>query len=173
MTTIQGQFRHLIYSPRGSIEGILMTTDQKVVQIVFDKHDETAPLAFEQVKEGEALVIEGRHAKPSLKGEAEHPVYDYVRLVSVSGTKPIKRKAAAGAAYQGVVVRFNYARHGAANGVVLDTGDFIHVKPEGMAKLALKVGDRCEADGDAQLLVGGHGWAVEAIKVNRKNLVPR
>ena len=57
--------------------------------------------------------------------------------------------------------------------MVLDTGDFIHVKPDGMARLGLKVGDKVEADGDAQMLSTGKGWAVEATKVNGKALGPR
>lgn len=167
MTTIQGQFRHLIYSPHGGVEGVLMGVADGVVQIVFDKHDDASPLAFEHLRDGEALVIDAHPAKPSSKGEAEHPVYDFVRLKSIEGAMPAKRKVAAGAAYRGVVVRLNYARHGVPNGVVLDSGDFIHLKPDGMAKLGFKVGDRCEADGDAQRLGSDGGWAVEATTVNR------
>ena len=48
------------------------------------------------------------------------------------------------------------------------TGDFIHVKPEGFAKLGLKVGDAIAAEGDAHFLATRGGWAVEANKVNRK-----
>ena len=46
--------------------------------------------------------------------------------------------------------RRNFVRHGEANGVVLDTSDFIHTKPEGMAKPKLRIGDSMQADGDAQ-----------------------
>ena len=70
-------------------------------------------------------------------------------------------------------MRVNYARHGAANGVILDTGDFIHTRPEGMAKLKLKVGDPVAADGDAQRLADDSGWAVEASMVNGKPVKPR
>jgi hypothetical protein len=142
-------------------------------QVVFDKHDEESPLAFEHLHDGDELVIEVALAAHSSKGEAEHPVYNYGRLISIKGVMPAKRRAASGAAYKGIVVRFNYARHGAANGVVLDTGDFIHTKPDGMAKLGLKVGDAVEADGDAQMISTGKGWAAEATKVNRKALGSR
>jgi len=60
----------------------------------------------------------------------------------------------------------NFARHGEANGVVLDSGDFIHTKPEGMKRLRLKIGDAVEADGDAQRLADDTGWAVDATSVN-------
>ena len=56
---------------------------------------------------------------------------------------------------------------------MLDTGDFIHTKPDGMARLGLNVGDKVEADGDAQMLSTGKGWAVEATTVNGKALGPR
>jgi len=48
------------------------------------------------------------------------------------------------------------------------TGDFIHVKPEGFARLGQDVGDTVLADGDAHFLSTGGGWAVEATKVNRR-----
>jgi len=51
---------------------------------------------------------------------------------------------------------------------VLNTGDFVHVKPEGFAKLGLKVGDTVAADGDAHFLSTGGGWAVEVTTGNRK-----
>jgi hypothetical protein len=168
MTQIHGRFRHLIYSPRGGIEGVLLELGDGPAQVVFDKHDDESPLAFEHLHDGDELVVDVTPAEPSAKGEADHPVYDYGRIVSIKGVKPAKRRPASGAAYKGVVARLNYARHGAANGVVLDTGDFIHTRPDAMARLGLKVGDFVEADGDAQMLSTGNGWAVEATKVNRK-----
>ena len=50
---------------------------------------------------------------------------------------------------------------------MLDSGDFVHVKPDGFSKLKLKV-DRVTAEGDAHFLATGGGWAVEATSVNRK-----
>jgi hypothetical protein len=51
---------------------------------------------------------------------------------------------------------------------VLDTGDFIHTKTEGMARLKLKVGDTVRAD--ARPLSIGNGRAIEARRVNRKRV---
>ena len=48
---------------------------------------------------------------------------------------------------EGVVTRLNYARHGEANGVVLDGGDFLHLKPDGMKRVELKVGQPIKAHG--------------------------
>ena len=168
MARIQGQFQHLVYSPRGGIEGVLIASADGPVQIVFDKHDDESPEPWTHLRENQRVVIEAMPSGPSSKGESMHPVHDFVRLVSVDGQKPARRRAASGAAYRGVVARFNYARHGAANGVVLDTGDFIHTKPDGLATLGLGIGDTVEADGDAQMLSTGAGWAVEATRVNGK-----
>ena len=115
---VTGVFRHLIYSPRGEIEGVLVEADGAPLQIVFPKHDELAGLSFAALKDGQAVVLEATPAEPSSKGDGEHPVFAYERLVSVDGRKPERSKSAAGPAYRGSVVRLNYARHGAANGVI-------------------------------------------------------
>ena len=66
----------------------------------------------------------------------------------------------------GTVVRFNYARHGEANGVVLDSGDFVHTRPDGFALLGFEIGMHVEADGESRALVGGAGRVIEARVVN-------
>lgn len=168
---VTGTFRHMIYSPRGDHEGVLLDSDGEPLQLVFDRHDALGGAVFEQVAPGQLVSVDAVPQGPSPKGEGEHPVYAFGRLLSIDGQKPAKPKAAPrGAAYQGRVVRLNHARHGAANGVVLDTGDFIHTKPDGMLRLKLKVGDVVRADGDAQRLADDSGWAVEATQVNGKTL---
>ena len=95
-------------------------------------------------------------------------MYDFGRLVSVDGRKQPKAAADGGPAVRGTVVRFKYARHGAANGVVLDSGDFIHLKPEGMARAGLRIGDAVQAEGDVRPLATGSGQVIEAAKVTRR-----
>lgn len=171
--TLDGVFRHMIYSPRGEHEGVLLERRGEPLQLVFEHHDEEAPGAFAGVRPGQTVSVEAVAQGPSPKGKGEHPVHAFVRLLSVDGAPPAPPKpAAGGAAYRGKVVRFNHARHGAANGVVLDTGDFIHTRPEGLARLKIKVGDTVEADGDAQRLADDAGWAVEAATVNGKAVQP-
>jgi hypothetical protein len=101
-----------------------------------------------------------------------HAVYEFRRLLSIDGRKPAKPKATPATAYQGKVVRFNFSRHGRPNGVVLDSGDFIHTKPDGFLKVKLKPGATVRADGDAHLLATGRGWAVEASATNGKRITP-
>ncbi len=64
-----------------------------------------------------------------------------------------------------MVARLNFAKHGEPNGVVLDSGDFIHLKPDGMRQVGLKIGDRVEATGEARPMELGHR-VVEAVEVN-------
>lgn len=171
LTTIEGQFLHTIYSPHGSVEGVLVEAQDRPIQFVFAHEDDASPAAFHGLGAKQAVVVEGVLQEPSPKGDAEHPVYEFSKLVSIDGHPPRDRGSATdGPAYKGTVVRFNYARHGERNGVILDTGDFIHSKPDGMAILKLRVGDSVEADGDAHRLVDDSGWAVDATVVNGKAL---
>ncbi|SFM75123.1 hypothetical protein [Variovorax sp. OV329] len=162
--SVEGQFQHLIYSPKGAIEGFLISTDGVPMQFVTDPH---APDLVEQLgalREGQAVVVEGIEAGPSPKGEAVHSLYAFERLASVDGKEPKASRDAHEVA--GTVVRFNYARHGAPNGVVLDSGDFVHTRPGGFEKLGLEVGDKLVAQGDARPLVTGTGRVIEARRVN-------
>lgn len=166
--SVEGRFQHLVYSPRGRIEGVLIDTDGVPTQFVFERHDEDAAAAFAGLRAGQALVIEGTEEGPSPKGEAAHTVYRFERLASVDGKAP--RRSDTVGSVEGKVVRFNYARHGEANGVVLDTGDFVHTKPRGFARLALKPGDKVRAEGRTQPLATGEGRVVEAVRVNGQAL---
>ena len=166
---IEGVFQHPIFAPDGQVEGALIQVAGAAVQLVVARGDEAAAAALGAVRSGQQVVAEGEEQAESPKGPAEHRVVALSRLRSVDGAKPaaVKRSVPA-PAYRGKVVRFNYARHGAKNGVVLDTGDFIHTRPEGMAGLRLKVGDEVAADGDAWALASGTGYVVEASTVNGK-----
>ncbi len=48
---------------------------------------------------------------------------------------------------QATVKRINYARNGLADGVILDSGDFVHLERIGMKKCGLKVGDTVTVEG--------------------------
>ena len=169
---LSGRFVHAVYSPHGGIEGIVLDVDGTTLQVVLDHHDDVAGRVVAALRPAQTVDVDAVRQPPSSKGPAAHPVYALVKLRAVDGAKP-EPKRDRGPAYVGTVARLNYARHGAANGVVLDTGDFIHTKPDGFARLKLKVGDHVEADGDAHWLATGHGWAVEATRVNGKALGPK
>ncbi len=168
-TKLSGTFTQIIHSPKGGVEGLLLLDHGKAVQLVVGKDDEQAQRLVGTLRTGQQLVVSTDELPPSNKGAGVHPVRALVKVLSVDAVMP-RKIAKASAAYAGAVVRLNYAKHGAPNGVVLDSGDFIHTKPDGFAKLKLKVGDKVEADGDAHFLATGGGWAVEATTVNGKKL---
>jgi len=169
VSKLAGTFVHVVHSPKGGVEGLLLEAEGGAVQFVLAKDDEASAALVASLRPGQAVVVAGEPAPPSSKGTGAHPVRSLDKIISVDG-KPPRKPAASAGGYAGRIVRLNYARHGAPNGYVLDTGDFIHVKPEGFAKLGLKVGDAVTAEGDAHFLATGGGWAVEATKVNRKSV---
>ncbi|WP_076998195.1 hypothetical protein [Variovorax sp. KK3] len=168
--SVEGRFQHLIYSPKGAVEGVLIDTDGISTQFVIDPHDPSVAEQFTGLRAGQTLVVEGIEAGPSPKGEPAHTVYAFERLASVDGKEPATVRPHEEAA--GTVVRFNYAKHGAANGVVLDNGDFIHTRPEGLDRLGLKIGDKVKAEGAARPLVTSTGRVIEARSVNGKPVAP-
>jgi hypothetical protein len=113
----------------------------------------------------EATVAEQPPTAKHNKGE--HPVFSLVILKGADGKALIHSPTGDGAiaTVQGVVKRINYTRHGEANGVVLESGDFVHLKPAGMKRVALKVGDHVTALGPAALMPLGQ-QVVEAETVN-------
>jgi hypothetical protein len=164
--SVEGQFQHLIYSPKGAVEGFLIDTDGVPTQFVTDPQDPAATAVVGKLKRGQPVTVEGTEAPPSPKGEAAHSVYRFEHLAAVDGkpTKPPHPPEA----IAGKIARFNYAKHGAVNGVVLDNGDFIHTKPDGFEGLDLKIGDKITAEGATHPLSTGEGRVVEAITVNGK-----
>jgi len=168
--SVEGRFQHLLYSPKGAIEGVLLDTDGVSTQFVTEPQDPFVVELFGKLRTGQKVVIEGTEAPPSPKGDAAHTVYRFERLVSVDGHPP--KKAAGGEGTRGKVVRFNFAKHGEANGVVLDNGDFVHTRPDGLHALGLKIGDTVEAEGAARPLVAGAGRVIEAHHVNGKPVGP-
>jgi hypothetical protein len=165
--SVEGRFQHLVYSPKGGVEGLLIDTDGIATQFVVDPHDAASVGQLFGLKAGQALAVEGRKTPPSPKGEGAHVVYRFERLAAVEGEAPV---APAHAQARGKVVRFNFARHGAPNGVVLDSGDFVHTRPDGLARLGLQIGDAVHAEGAAQPLATGSGRVIEARRINGQPL---
>ena len=147
---LSGKLSHLIYNPRGGIEGLLLDVDGIPAQFVSEPHLQTT---LARCKPGQRLTLIGELRKPSPKGPSDHEVYDLKEIVgkAVSQQRTLK----------GTVVRLNYAKHGEPNGVVLDTGDFIHTKPDGLQKLGWKVGDKVQASGEAEPLKFGNAYVLD------------
>ncbi len=150
---LTGKLSHAIYSPKGGIEGVLLDVGGVPAQFVVPPHLEGQAASWAA---GQSLELVGTLRKPSDKGEAEHEVYE---LVEVVGGKDGTAASAEGVS--GRVARFNYAKHGEPNGVVLDTGDFIHTKPAGLKKLGWKVGSQVSVKGHAKPMKFGSGRVLE------------
>ena len=166
---LAGRLRHPIYSPKGDLEGLFVDVEDVAVQFVV-AHGASEAIA--DYRPGQSIVLEGQSAPPSPKGDAEHEVYLLHRVVSIDG-RELGSGQAEDAAARGTVVRFNYARHGAPNGVVLDTGDFVHTRPEGFESLGFEIGMHVEAHGESRPLRDGLGRVVEASIVNGIAVAPK
>ena len=67
--------------------------------------------------------------------------------------------------FSGRIERLNYALHGEVNGGILESGDFLHLKPEGAQAVGLVVGMAVEARGTTKPMPGGR-FVIEADEVN-------
>ena len=128
-------------SPRGDHEGVLVETEDGIVQVNFPKHgDGINAVVGAQV---ELTVV--RHER-----KGKHQVYEL---------------AEADAPVTGKVVRFNHSRHGEVNGYQLDSGEMVHVKPDGAKRSKVAVGDTITAEGERRR--GDHGTVIEAERVKK------
>ena len=158
-------FLHPVYSPKGGIEGAIVSIDGQRAQLTI-KHALHLEHEFANLREGDQLTAQIELLPPHDKGEAEHPVHELIALAGDRGAD----KTDGSADSVGKVVRLNYALHGQANGVVLDNGDFIHLRPDGQRQLGLTVGDTVEAFGEVHALRFGNGRVIEASSVNGQEL---
>jgi hypothetical protein len=144
MPTIKGKIRSLNLSPKGHFESFLLEDAKRVVQINLDPHSAVSGLVV-----GEVISV---NAEPwEDERPSSHPVFAW--------TDPPK------AALKGVVKQINYALHGEPNGAILDTGEFVHMKPEGAKAVKLKLGQSLTVEGESKTSADGH-VVIEAGKVN-------
>ena len=159
-----GTLQDFNLSPKGAIEGFLLHFEGRTVQI-----NVTSDVGFAVVRGiGQNVEATVEPDSDSVKhGKGDHPVFSLVTLTGTDGKALIHAGAgeAKTATAEGIVKRINYARHGAANGVVLESGEFIYLKPEGMKNIVLKVGDKVTAEGTAALMPLGQ-QVIEAKTVN-------
>jgi hypothetical protein len=136
-------------SPKGTHEGLLMKIDGEIIQINF-RHDFATEIA--------AVAAEGKELKAEVEPEEVHghPSHSVFRLLSLGGHN---------GHFTGKVKHLNYALHGEANGAILDSGDFLHVKPHAAASLHLKPGMKVKGTGALKPMFDGH-HVIEATEVN-------
>lgn len=103
-------------------------------------------------------MLDGTEGPSSGKGDAVHTVHDPARLVSVDGK--LAEQSPEDNEVAGTVVRFNYTKHGALNGVVLDSGDFVHTRPHGFEAMKLEVGQLVHVEGPVRPMQCGLGRVI-------------
>ena len=159
---IEGTLAHFNFSPKGGYEALIITTKKGTVQVNFEP-DEAAVLAATLKAGGKvSLKAEALHEHD----EAAHPVFQ-LKWIKV-GAKTVKLSPKV--EVKGKVQRLNYALHGEVNGAVLDTGDFVHLKPHGARALSLAVGQTLRASGEMRPLLFGEQRAIEAETANGVDL---
>lgn len=155
---LRGSFRQPLFSPTGRLEGLLIEIGQRTAQIVLESEHVPPPLS--QIEVGQFLSIEAVEVAET-PCEAAHPIYAFRALIAVDG-KPAQT---APAVLRGRVIGINYARDGQADGVMLDSGDFVHLGTDGFRLAELAPGHQLIATGYPQRMAGG-GRFLEATRVN-------
>jgi len=161
----QGLLQEFNLSPTGGIEGFLLhNADGVTVQV--NVTSEVGFAAVRGIGQNVEATVEPEDATAK-HGKGDHSVY---RLISLTGNDGkaltfANRGDREVVTVQGKVKRVNYTRHGEANGVVLESGDFIHLTPDGMKHAGLKVADQVTATGTASLMPLGE-QVIEATTVN-------
>ncbi|HEY4058057.1 MAG TPA: hypothetical protein VGM39_15690 [Kofleriaceae bacterium] len=137
---LKGTFVAYNLSPRGEHEGMMLETEDGLIQVNVPKHGE-APTATS----GKEIELEA--TKHERRGK--HPVYELA--VGPDGIT-------------GTVVRYNYSRHGEVNGYHLESGEMVHVKPDGARKTKIAIGDSITVEGERRSGRDGHVIDAEGVK---------
>lgn len=138
-----GRVRMALHGPQGEVNGVLLESGA-IWRFPPDEADHS----------------------PKTKDGA-HPVHKLNAITKISG-KPFKSNGGP-QPVRGVVAAVHYARHGEPNGVILESGEFIHTRPDGMKKLKLEIGSKVVARGEMRMTVFGTPL-IEAREVNRVSI---
>jgi hypothetical protein len=146
-------------SPKGFYEGFLLKSGKNVVQVNLPKeHLHTFADGWESDREI-SVEVEAEEAW----GSPAHQVFKLVRVIDTG--REVEEEDHSPGKFSGRIERLNYALHGEVNGGILDSGDFLHLKPEGAQAVALKAGMAVEARGKTKPMNDGH-FVIEADEVN-------
>ena len=162
---LNGICRQWLYSPKGDIEGVLLSVKGGTVQLTTTPAQGiTLGRACAPGKRLRVLALRDQSAKAA---DGAHPVYAFADFADADG-QPVHSPAGdpQQAKLKGVVVALHYARHGQPNGVMLDGGEFIHLRPHGMALAGLGLGSKVQAVGELKRTVLGTVM-MEAHQVNK------
>lgn len=150
-------------SPKGSYEGFVLERGEEVFQVNFPQ--EWSATIAEIAPPGSRITVEMEPRE--VHGHPSHPVYELIEVRN-SQNRTFSLNEPYGSCnghFAGTVERLNYALHGEVNGAILETGDFLHVKPHGAVALELEVGMQVKGTGPSKPMIGGHR-VIEADEVN-------
>lgn len=159
--SLSGHLRQLLFSPKGGIEGLLLQVDHKPLQVGMKPGAADAKALKDAIGKPIEVIASPDH---SLKIKARaHPVYQLDSITTLAGKV---FKSSDPPPISGAVAHIHYAKHGEPNGVILESGEFIHTRPHGMKQLKLQIGSKVVAHGEARLTILGTAL-IEAHEVNR------
>ena len=166
---IHGTCQQLLFSPKGGVEGALVNVKGSVVQVSVPP-DKGAALT-QVTGPGRQLRVLARPDHSPKTADAAHPVFRLESFADVAGHAIELPDAEPGqTTIKGVVGSWHFARHGEPNGVILETGEFIHLRPSGMTLAGLDIGSKVNAVGELRMTVLGTRM-LEAHRVNRIDLL--
>jgi hypothetical protein len=163
--TLSGHLDQILFSPKGGLEGLLLTVDDEPLQISMPSTTADAEALSRAV--GQTIEVKAAADHSPKTKDGAHPVYKLEAITKIAG-KAFKASPNSDR-IKGVVAAIHYAKHGEPNGVILESGEFIHTRPHGMKKLKLKVGSKVSASGELRMTVLGTSL-IEAHEVNRVSI---
>ena len=160
----KGTLQSFNVSPKGNYEGLLLQDGNVLFQVNFPQEWSTTIAGLASIGDELQFELEDYEDK---RAQSSHPVYQLLSLRNREGQSFPSSDAdgSENGHFSGKVERLNYALHGEVNGAILNTGDFLHVKPHGAAALELELGMDLKGKGPAKPMVGGHR-VIEAEEVN-------
>jgi len=165
--TLRGKVLQLLFSPKGVIEGMLLRVRDDTVQV------STPPGALDaRVKDlgvGALVALKAAPDHSPKTRQSPHRVYKLEAITQIAGKAVRGRGEGADGRIEGVVAALHYARHGEPNGVILESGEFLHLRPHGMERAGLQVGAKVVAEGERRMTVLGT-TLLEARRVNRHKI---
>jgi hypothetical protein len=171
--TLSGVVQAYNYSPKGGVEGMLIQVGDRTLQVNLP-HDLGLAIALTNAVGQSVKTTVEPEPEDKKHPKGEHSVYRLVSLRATDGR--VFRPAGSGheeaVTVEGIISRLNYAKHGEVNGVVLESGEFLHLKPDGMKHTELQVGQQVTASGRARPTPLGHR-AIEAELVNGFSIGPK
>jgi hypothetical protein len=144
---IAGTVESFNISSKGTYDGFLLRTEQKVLQFNFPRF--WAARIAEVAPVGSKVEVSGK--PDGDKRPREHVVHELAVLKAKGSTLNLDNgNAHAPVHVSGIVERINFAKHGEANGAILSGGDFIHLRPRGAKAVSLEIGQMLNVEGECR-----------------------